>query len=108
MALATPIPFPFGSTTHTCAAVVLPATQRVAQDMGLAVVDFYGTFQGREEAFTDADHLQVRSSLVVSRFCLSLGPSPPLSFTSDRFDRAVFPITLSLSLSLSLSLLNTG
>lgn len=44
---------------HTCATVVMPATAKVAKDMGVPVIDLYSAFQGREGAFTDADHLQV-------------------------------------------------
>ena len=39
--------------------MVLPATQKLAVDMGLGVVDMFAAFAGRAEAFTDADHLQV-------------------------------------------------
>ena len=42
--LATPIPFPFGSTDHTCATVVLPATQALAQELDLPVVDLYAAY----------------------------------------------------------------
>eukprot|EP01052_Picozoa_sp_SAG31_P016891 SAG31_NODE_1136_length_9734_cov_4.139595_4_plen_108_part_00 len=84
--IATPIPFPFGSTKHTCARLVQPATKKLAEDLHLAVLDLYPAFgschmhksysrliqfvastanyhwyvcaAGRKEAFTDADHLQ--------------------------------------------------
>ena len=44
MLLATPIPFPFGSTEHTCATVVLPATQALAKELDLPVVDLYAAY----------------------------------------------------------------
>ena len=52
---------------HTCATVVLPATTKVAKDLDLAVVDLYSAFQGREAAFTDADHLQVSAHKIFNQ-----------------------------------------
>ena len=55
--LAEPIPFPFGSTAHSCASVILPATQAVAQELSLATIDLYSSFRDQADKFTDADHL---------------------------------------------------
>ena len=55
--LALPIPFPFGSAAHSCASVILPATQAVAQELSLATIDLYSSFRDQVDKFTDADHL---------------------------------------------------
>ena len=55
--LALPIPFPFGSAAHSCASVILPATQAVAQELSLATIDLYSPFRDQADKFTDADHL---------------------------------------------------
>ena len=57
MLLAEPIRFPFGSTAHSCASVILPATQAVAQELSLATIDLYSSFRDQADKFTDADHL---------------------------------------------------
>lgn len=55
--LALPIPYPYGSTAHTTSTVVLPATERVAAELSLETIDLHSVFAGREDAFTDPDHL---------------------------------------------------
>ena len=55
--LALPIPFPFGSAAHSCASVILPATQAVAKELSLTTIDLYSPFRNQIGKFTDADHL---------------------------------------------------
>ena len=58
VALALPVPFPFGSKDHAGAQIVRPATAKLAADLGLPVIDLFSPFADRKEAFTDADHLE--------------------------------------------------
>jgi hypothetical protein len=55
--LALPIPYPYGSTDATTSTIVLPCTLELAAELGLETIDTHAPFAGREEAFTDPDHL---------------------------------------------------
>jgi hypothetical protein len=55
--LALPIPFPFGSAAHSCASVIVSATQAVAKELSLSTIDLYSSFENQADKFTDADHL---------------------------------------------------
>ena len=55
--LALPVPFPSGSTEHTVAKLCLPATKRLAEDLGALTADLFTPFAGTPGCFPDADHL---------------------------------------------------
>ncbi len=55
--LALPIPYPYGSTSHTTSTLVLPCTADLAAELELETIDTHAPFAGRAEAYTDPDHL---------------------------------------------------
>ncbi len=55
--LTLPVPFPSGCTEHAVATVCLPATQQLAADLDVPMVDLFTPFAGKGDSFPDADHL---------------------------------------------------